>query len=415
MKPRVVIINQYYVPDVASTGQLLDELARGLAKRGFQVRVLTAAPTYAPVESRIPCPPRELRDGVDIVRMRTTKLSKDRAVGRILNSLTFFVQLFVRLLFAARRDTVYLYATNPPFIGVVGALVSLPRHHRYVVLLHDAYPRLAVWVGKFKKGGLPDRVWEWLNGLVYRRASASIVLCEAAKSLVRDTYRVPSDRVTVIHNWADGEKLRPIPKSASRFAHENNLADPFVLMYSGNLGLYYEYETLLNAAELLKSDPFRLVFVGAGGRRAWLADEIRRRGLANTVMFGYRPAQDLNDSLGAADALLVTIAKGIEGISFPSKLYSSLAVGRPVIAVSESTSELRTMVRDAGLWVEVGDAQGLAQAVRTLMSDKRLRDAMQTNARTLFDREYTVEKAVARYAEVLEASSIPAKKSKARP
>lgn len=401
MKPRVVIINQYFVPDVASTGQLLDELARGLAKRGFQVRVLTAAPTYAPIESRVACPAREVRDGVEIVRMWTTKLSKDRAAGRILNSLTFFTQLFARLLFASRRDTVYLYATNPPFIGVVGAMVSLLRRHRYVVLLHDAYPQLAVWVGKFREGGLPDRVWEWLNGIVYRRARASIVLCEAAKRLVHDNYGVPPDRVTVIHNWADGEKLRPIPKSESRFAREHNLNDTFALMYSGNLGLYYEYETLLNAADLLKNDNFRLIFVGAGGRRAWLTEEIRTRGLSNTLMFGYRSATDLNDSLAAADALLVTIAKGIEGISFPSKLYSSLAVGRPVIAVSESTSELRSMLRDAGLWVEVGDAQGLAQAVRTLMSDKNLNQAMHANARALFEREYTVEKAVARYAEVL--------------
>lgn len=397
------LINQYYIPDIASTGQLLDELARGLAKLGHSVTVITAPPTYAPVDQRIPCPRRETKDGVEIIRLRVTRLPKDSLAGRILNSFTFFAQLFLRLLLTGRRDTVYLYATNPPFIGLVGAVVSLFRRHRYVVLLHDAYPQLAVRVGKFRPGSLPVRLWELANRFTYRRARASIALCERARDLIRDSYGIPESRIAVIHNWADGDKLRPTPKSESRFAKEHGLDTTFNLLYSGNLGLYYEFNTLLDAAELLKHDNIRLIFIGAGGRRQWLADEIQRRGLANTLMFGYQPAETLGDSLACGDCLLVSIAEGIEGISFPSKLYSSLALARPVITISEPGSELRTLVEPAraGLCFNLGDARALADGARLLMNDPALAASMSRAARALFEERFTMPQAIARYAEVL--------------
>ena len=178
----IVILNQYYVPDVASTGYLLHELATELVNLGYDVSATTCRPSYGPPESWVDCPRKEKLNGVKVHRMWTTRLSKDSNIGRAVNYLTFITQLALRMLFTSSPDKVYLYTTNPPFLGVIGAAVSIFRRHRYVVLLHDAYPQLAVWVGTIKPGGLIERVWKMANRFAYRRAEQTIVLCEAAKT-----------------------------------------------------------------------------------------------------------------------------------------------------------------------------------------------------------------------------------------
>ena len=400
---KVVILNQYYWPDVASTGHLLHELAEDLAARDSGVSVITSRPSYGPPETWQPCPRREFTNGVSVTRMITTRFSKDNLIGRILNSLTFLGPLFFRVLFRRQRGEVFLYTTNPPYLGVIGAFVSMLRRHPYVVLLHDSYPQLAVWVGKIGGGGIVERIWHRLNRSVYRRAQETIVLCQAARTLVCDTYGIDESKVHVIPNWADGSKLFPIEKSESGFARDNDLVEPFTVLYSGNLGLYYEFETILRAAEILKDDPFRLVLIGSGGKREWIENEIKTRNLTNTMLLPYQPFETLNESLNACDASLVTIAEGIEGISFPSKLYSSLAVGKPILALSEERSELRRIVDEehVGHWFALGDADGVAACIRDMMKQAENCREMGRNARSLFERRYTMQASGSAYRDVL--------------
>jgi glycosyltransferase involved in cell wall biosynthesis len=400
---RVVILNQYYAPDVASTGHLLSELAEYLAREGAEVSVLTSQPSYGPPETWQDCPRFAIEDGIRVVRMTTTRFSKDSIIGRTCNSLTFLVQLAVRVLFRRNRGEVFLYTTNPPYLGVIGGLISLVRRHPYVVLLHDSYPELMVVIGRLKAGGIVDRVWHRLNRFMYSRAAQTIVLCKKASELVCREYKIAPERVHTIHNWAKPDEIVVTPKAESTFAREHGLVKPFTAMYSGNLGLYYDFETMLGAAKLLDDSEFRLVLVGGGGKRNWLAEQIVERELTNTLLLPYQPFETLSDSLSAADASFVTIARGIEGISYPSKLYSSLAVGRPIIAISEPGSELAELVveHECGYWFELGDAEGLAARIRELARDPERVKEMGRRARALFEEHFTCDASAAKYAEVL--------------
>ncbi|MBY0307653.1 MAG: glycosyltransferase family 4 protein [Phycisphaerales bacterium] len=406
-RPQIVILNQYYAPDVASTGQLLHELATELARLGYPVKVVTTRPSYGPPETWKPVAMHEMRDGVEVRRLWTTRFSKDNMLGRAVNIATFFLPLTVRMLLGSRSGDVHLYTTNPPFLGSVGMIVSRLRKHRYVLLLHDAHPQLGVWTGKIKAGSPPDRVWRWLNRRTYKHATQSIVLCEAAKKLVVNEYGVDPAKVHVIPNWADEKELKPLPKGEQPFALAQKLVDPFVLMYSGNLGLYYDFETMLDGAERLKGDNFRLVLIGSGGKKAWIAEQIRARGLTNTVLLPYQPIERLRESLNSCDASAVTIARGIEGISYPSKLYSSLAVGKPILAISEEASELRDLTEQNGVgwWGRLGDGAGLAAVIRAMMSDPGECARRGRAARELFERRYTRPIAGAAYAGVLEMAA----------
>ena len=400
---RVVILNQYYVPDVASTGYLLHELAVELVKLGFEVEVLTGRPSYGPKDTWQDCPLKETVDGVKIHRLKVARFDKNFLPGRAYNYLTFAIPMILTVLFRSRKDTVYLYTTSPPFLGSIGWFVRLFRKHHYVTLLHDAHPQIGVWIGLFKKGSIVERVWMMLNKLKYKRTKEAIVLCTAAKKLIAETYPIEPEHIHVIPNWADGKTLHPKPKSESAVAKANGFNDDFILLYSGNMGLYYDFDTVLNAAKLLVDEPFKLVLVGGGGKMDEIKAHIEEHNMTNVVMLPYQPYDQLNDSLNGCDASLVTIAEGIEGISFPSKLYTSLAVGKAIVALSEDWSELREIVEhnNCGIWSALGDAQGLADQLRVLIHNKAKTHAMSTAARVLFDKGYTRQVCAAKYAQVL--------------
>ena len=400
---RVVILNQYYVPDVASTGHLLFELAENIASQGAEVNVITCRPSYGPKETWQKCPRKEKKNGVKVHRMFTTRYSKDSILGRIVNSITFLLPLAIFHVLPRHRGEVFLYTTNPPYLGFVGGFMSLIRKHKYVVLLHDSYPELAVWVGKIRGGGFIDKFWQFCNKIMYRRAKQVIVLSDAAKRLVVKNYGPDPDRVHVIPNWADPTELQPKPKEESLFAKEHGLVEPFTLLYSGNLGLYYEFDMILDAAERLLDKNFRLVFTGAGGQRNEIEKKIKERNLTNTLLLPYTPQEQFNDALCGCDALLVTIAKGFDGISFPSKLYTSMSVGRPIIAFSSPNSELRLKVEknQIGCWVELGDTDNFVDCINYLMEHKEETKAMGERARKILIDEYSIEVSGKKYFDVL--------------
>ena len=400
---RVVILNQYYVPDVASTGHLLFELAENIASQGAEVKVITCRPSYGPRETWQKCPRKEFKNGVKVHRMFTTRYSKDSILGRIINSVTFLVPLAFFHVLPRMRGEIFLYTTNPPYLGFVGGFISLVRRHKYVVLLHDSYPELAVWVGKIRGGGFIDKFWQFCNKIMYRRAKQVIVLSEAAKKLVVKNYGPDPERVHVIPNWADPTELKPKPKEESLFAKEHGLIEPFTLLYSGNLGLYYEFDMILDAAERLLDKNFRLVFTGAGGQRNDIKKKIKEKNLTNTILLPYTPQDQFNDALCGCDALLVTIAKGIDGISFPSKLYTSMSVGRPIVAFSSKNSELRLKVEtnQVGCWVELGDTDGFVDAINYMMEHKKETKEMGNRARQLLIDEYSIAVSGKKYFDVL--------------
>jgi glycosyltransferase involved in cell wall biosynthesis len=182
----------------------------------------------------------------------------------------------------------------------------------------------------------------------------------------------------------------------------------FTILYSGNLGLYYEFDTMLEVARRMSNDPnFQLVFVGAGGRKAYIEERIKELGLKNVDVHQYQPFAGLNDSLNSCDASLVTIAKGVEGISFPSKFYSSLAVGKPVLALSEPGSELQRMVDrgKSGLWCEIGDADALVANIEILRNNPSTAAKMGQAARADMETRFTLHAAAQEYLRVVDIAA----------
>ena len=394
-KPRVAIVCENYWPEPASTGQLITELAESLVP-WFRVEVLTAQPKYNGAYARQPG--TAIRNGVKVTRSWASAFNKRSRFGRLSNWLSFLAGIVVAV--ALRPSRTFLFVTNPP-VAPWALLVARGLGRRSFVLVYDLYPDLAEAIGVVSGRGLVARAFDAVNKFCFRRADCVIALGSDMQQRLREKLGTDAE-IQVIPNWANGELITPLPKLLSKFASENDLHDRFVFLYAGNLGLFQDLETLVEAVESLprgEKEP-ALMFVGDGGKRTMLESLAQRS--SRVYVHDYVPYEDLGDLYAAADVGLIALEPGVEKTNVPSKTYSILAARKPFLAVCASSSDLEALA-EAGCGICVpNDAEAVSRAMAALMDDTTLADAMGRRGREVFEREFSREVAVRRYRKLLQ-------------
>ena len=367
---KVQIITQFYPPDYAATGQLIEELAHHLGYEDMQVRVFTSQPSYA-FDCRTAPHLESCSDQLLVWRSRAMRFWSQRIRGKTLGGAFFFMRSAMHLLRAKHRRGILLLTTAPPFLPVLGYLTHLIFRMPYVCLIYDLYPDIAIELDIIKANNWLIKCWNWCNCQTWKRAQAVVVLCETMKHRVIEKCPTIQDQVTVIHNWANPQQIKPIPKSENWFAHQSKLVDRFTVLYSGNMGRCHDLDTILGAVQHLRNDPIKFVFIGDGAKRQPFMDQCIHLGLNNVLFLPYQSREVLPYSLTACDLSLVSIHSGMEGLVAPSKLYSALNAGRPIAAICEPHSYLRTLIAQAqcGASFMNGDDIGLADFIRYLSQD----------------------------------------------
>lgn len=386
----VCFYNRSYWPDIASTGQLLTELAEDLvAHHGWDVTVVAGYPVRG--DRRLPR--EQMRNGVRIVRALGTTRDPRRFWGRASNYMTYFLSACVASLRIPRPDVV-LAMTDPPIIGLVGLLTARRAGAPFVFLCQDVFPEVARLLEDFHNDTV-DRALDRINRFLLRRADAIIALGDTMRQRLIDEKGATPGKITVIHNWADCSALVPGQKD-NAFTRGHGLAGRFVVMHAGNIGLSQNLDIVLAAAERLRAhDDIRFVFVGDGARRQTLERLAVERSLNNVVFIPFQPRAEMAASYAAADLFLISLKHGLAGYIVPSKLYSVLAAGRPYIAAIDSASEVADIARDydCGFVVPPGDADALAAGILELSRDPARVDRLGARAREaglLFDRPRAV-------------------------
>jgi glycosyltransferase involved in cell wall biosynthesis len=396
-KPKITILSQYFYPEVASTGQLMTELALGLKERGCDVRIVTGQPSYIKGVDKLQG--KEIYQGVEIKRTWNTRFDKNKKVGRILNLCSFFISTFVFLLFTKEKRPL-LIVSVPPFAGVLGVLLKFIRGQKYAFIVYDVYPDIAVELGYLKRDGIITRFWEKLNKLVYGWADIVVVLGETMKEKINKYTDI--SKVEIIHNWADKDFIIPLKKEDNWFCKKYGL-DGFVVMYSGNIGLFHDLETIIYAAKELEKEKIKFLIIGEGGKKEKLRQIAQELRLSNILFLPYQPREVLPHSLTAGDVSIVSLEKGLEGLAVPCKLYTSLAAGQAIIALVGEDSDVAEIIKkhECGIRVEEGDVKGFVNAVKTLMKDEELLNRMKANARRCFEENFDRQKALDKYYSVV--------------
>jgi colanic acid biosynthesis glycosyl transferase WcaI len=397
----IAFFNRSYYPDTTATGQLLTDLCEDLVRdHGCRVSVVTGPPllpTSDVVMRGIVS--RSEHHGVEIHRARGTRFSKARFAGRASNYLTYFASATWAGLRLDRPDVV-VALTDPPIVGLAAWLSGKRFGAPLVMAFKDLFPEVTILLPDFHSATI-NHLLQRVNQFLVRRAACNVALGETMRQRLIENKGAPPARTEIIADWADTSAIAPAPKR-NPFSEAHGLADKFVVMHSGNVGLSQSLDTVIEAAVLLRDMPdLQIVFVGEGVKKADLQAQAAARALTNVTFLPFTPKERLGESFASADVFIVSLQRGLAGYIVPSKLYGFLAAGRPYVAAVEEGCEVAALTtrHQCGLLTEPGDARGLADRILEFYRDRELTQGYGVNARRLgltFDRRTQV----ARYADL---------------
>lgn len=377
---RLLVLAPHFAPDTAPTGAVVTRLVEELAARGHRIHVVTSLPWYREhrIEEGWADPSRLVRHEDTpwgrVTRVHPFPADDKRDLWRRVAGFAGFSTLSGAAGTGAGSFDAALAVSPPPTLGVVAWTLARARRAPFVFNVQDVHPDVAIEVGAITSPRVIG-AFKKLERWIYDHADAVTVLSEDLRANVGAKTQDPAN-VRVIPNFVDTDAIVPAERESS-YREEHGLAGKTVVMYAGNVGLSQSLDLVVAAAGALAHEQ-DLVFVinGSGSARADL--ERRAQGLRNVVFVDPQPAERLPEVLAAADVHLVPLKRDLARSSVPSKTYSILAAGRPLIASVDVGTEVARVVEEsgAGLAVPPDDAEALTKAVRRLLENPAEREAM---------------------------------------
>jgi colanic acid biosynthesis glycosyl transferase WcaI len=391
-RPRLLVLNQYYWPRVEATANLLTELCEALAEN-HEVTVIAGASEGLPA--------RQVRNGVEIVRVRSTSFDRARLSRRATNYVTYVLGLVWKAMVVRRPDLV-VSMTDPPFIGAIARIVAARFRRPMLVIAQDVFPEIAVKLGRLRNP-IVVRLLRILVDSSLRAADRVVVIGETMKRRLEEK-GVRSERIRVIPNWCDSSAVVPMPRD-NDWAREHRLRRRFVVMHSGNVGHAQDLDTLIRACTFLRDlDDLAVRIIGGGARRHELTRLAHLLEADKVRFMPWQPYDRRSQSLSSADVHVVGLARGLAGYVVPSRLYGILAAGRPVIAAAEPDSETAQLVASVGCGTVVppNNPFALARAIRAAHDGEYDLVEMGRRARAYAETEGDRPIAIRRYEAVLD-------------
>jgi glycosyltransferase involved in cell wall biosynthesis len=290
---------------------------------------------------------------------------------RALSWLQYWLQAFCWL-WRWPKATPMLLFSNPPILVWLGWLMYHLRGQRYAIMVHDVYPDVLVRMGTFPEKHWLMSSWRWLNRHAYEHAELVMTLGEYMAATLAQQFNsacTKAGQIEVIPPWVDIDVIKPIPKAENWFAQKYNQVDKLTVMYSGNMGIGHDIETMLEAARQLRHcDEIHFMFIGAGPKWKLVEEAVKNESLLNITLLGWQPEEVIPYSLASADVALVSLEPGFEGVMVPSKGGYAMAAGSNLLLLSNGQNELRLWIEryELGAVVEPGDSQKVTNYLLSL-------------------------------------------------
>lgn len=401
MKQDITFLCQFFYPETVSSATLPFDTAAYLASKGYQVGALCGYPREYSTEKDVPL--QETKDGVQIRRLKYIQLPRTSSIGRLVNYFSFTLKAWLSAWRLKDSRAVIVYS-NPPVLPIVALRAKRKYGTKLVFVAYDVYPEIAYASGTIAPGSFLDKVMNWINRKLYAQADAVVALTDEMRQYLLDHRpELTADRVFTVENWAHEKENAPLdPRTPEKFGF---VADQFVVGYFGNLGTCQDIDTLLQTALLMKDDPKAgFLIVGHGNKKEAVKAFICEHGLKNVKVFDYLTGEDFSQAVALASCSVVSLEPGLMGTCAPSKYYSCLLGGHPVVAVVEKDSYLDAELQREGVGYHVanGDAEAFRKAILSMRDDPEMLKQMSFRATQLYKKNYDYPIAMEKYRAIFE-------------
>ena len=407
-KKRILIYSLVFSPDGVSTAYLYNDLALGFQKRGYEVCVLTTTPHFNLIEEALNKQPLQKRflglfyqsDFIGI-KVFHIPLKKYRSTFfRMLSfiywhKMSFFVGLFLK------RPDVILTPSPPLTSGLLAILLAKLKGAKTIYNVQEIYPDLLINLGYLKNTFLINFL-KRLERFVYNSSTAVTTIDKQFYNIIKPRIKEESS-LHIIPNFVDTDLY--VTESSTKLPTEFLSEPGFTnMLYAGNIGLAQEWDLVLNLANEIRDESITIWIIGEGVKKEYLKTQIEKHNLSNIKLLPYQDRKYMPAINLFADFHFIAMDKSMEHDGFPSKVYSIMASGRPMVIVSSEYTPITSFLNetDTSLFVTDHSLSGFKNAVLKLARDKELRISMGSKGRKIIDQDYTKEKVINQYVSLFE-------------
>lgn len=401
----------YYLPETAASLYITDNIVHACADKGIEVDLYTPSPTRnVPDGSAWEREERHMDGKLRIHRFHLYGEGKNP----MLRALRYFLGEFILLHYCMwKKYDVAFVDSTPPIQGLKMPLIKWLKRKPTIYNVQDIFPDSLVGTGLTHEGSLIWKIGRMVEKITYRYADKIIVISEDFKKNIM-AKGVPEDKIVVIYNWVDQNKVVDVPRGENKLFEIYGLdRGKFYITYNGNIGLTQNMDMLLDVAKELQEEyeDIHFVLVGNG---AYL-DEVKRKvadqQLENVHLLPFQPYEDISHVFSLGDASLVISKPGVGANSVPSKTWSIMSASRPVLANFDE-NELKTIIENnhCGIFTKAGDKDAFKESILTLYNHRELCKEYGHNGRKFVLDNLTREVGTQKYVDVIkEVCGIKAK------
>lgn len=402
-KKDILFLCQYFYPEYVSSATLPFDTASALSKAGFTVGAMSGYPReYNQIDE---VPMKETHKNIEIKRIKYIQLKRTNFIGRLINYFSFTFSVALRFWELRKYKAIIVYS-NPPVLPLIAALANKFFDTKVIFVSYDVYPEMAYITNTISEDSIISKMMRIVNKSIFKHVNKVVALSNEMKAyLLKHRSALSEHQIEVIPNWYEDKGVSNEAESLKNTLFRSIKKDGnLVVSYFGNMGICQNLDTIADAIRAVKDDSrIQFVFAGHGNKMKTLKSIVETENLINVSVFDFLQGQDFQDALNISDCFIVSLADGLTGLAVPSKTYSYMMAGKPVIAIIGKESDIAKDLKEnnAGYSIEVGESTKLVSSIKELFDDSEKREYMGKNCRNVFLERYTKNKCTEQYVNMM--------------